>query len=67
MHTGRFDRLSGWINMQSGFVRVRNALPVQLDSAADLDPEPPPRTLWVRLSQVVVVAADTASRRHSRG
>jgi hypothetical protein len=60
IHTGRFDRLSGWINIQSGFVQVRDALPVGLDIPGSLDPNPGPRTLWVRLSQIVVVADRSA-------
>ena len=30
IHTGRFDRLSDWINMQSGFIQVRDAWHVHL-------------------------------------
>jgi hypothetical protein len=28
IHTGRFDRLSGWINIQSGFVEVHDAVTI---------------------------------------
>jgi hypothetical protein len=28
IHTGRFDRLSGWINIRSGFVQVHDAVTI---------------------------------------
>jgi hypothetical protein len=53
---GKFDRLSGWLNMQSGFIPVRNAVDVRQgsDGASELDQRP--GVLWVRLNQIVVVA-----------
>ena len=56
IRTGQFDRLSDWLNMQTGFLRVHGALHLHLGSsnalAADQDTGP----IWVRLSQVVLVA-----------
>jgi hypothetical protein len=55
IETGRFDRLSGWINMQSGFIAVydvpdRHAGPAD---GTDLDRWKGP--LWVRLDQIVML------------
>jgi len=55
IRTGQFDRLSDWINMQTGFIQVMNAShvhPGQSRNAADQRKG----TLWVRLNQVVLVA-----------
>jgi hypothetical protein len=53
---GRFDRLSGWLNMQTGFIQVRDAVHVHLGriNAAGLNQRK--GTLWVRLNQIVMVA-----------
>jgi hypothetical protein len=56
LHTGQFDRLSDWINMQSGFIRVRDALLVQQGLGSASDPDRPRGTLWVRLDQVAMIA-----------
>src|ERR1035437_7350499 len=53
---GQFDRLSGWLNMKSGFIQVRNACPVHTDRPGAEDPNERRSTLWVRLNQVVMVA-----------
>ncbi|HEX7491528.1 MAG TPA: hypothetical protein VF337_07470 [Candidatus Limnocylindrales bacterium] len=56
IHTGQFDRLSDWINMQSGFIQVYNAWHVHLGQMNPPDPDRRKGMLWVRLSQVVLVA-----------
>jgi hypothetical protein len=56
IHTGNFDRLSDWINMQTGFIRVANALHLHPGSAVELDADERRATLWVRLSQIVLMA-----------
>lgn len=59
IRTGQFDRLSDWLNMQTGFIRVHNALHVHLGQTRAPDPDAPHGTLWVRLDQVVLVAERT--------
>ncbi len=54
--TGQFDRLSDWINMQTGFIQVRNAWHVHLGQSQAPDANQRRSTLWVRLNQVVLVA-----------
>jgi hypothetical protein len=61
IHTGQFDRLSDWINMQSGFIQVRDAWHVHLGQA-NIASEQRRGTLWVRLEQVVLVAERTAAQ-----
>jgi hypothetical protein len=56
IHTGQFGRLSDWLNMQSGFIQVKDGTQVQRAEAEDSDPEGRSGTLWVRLDQVVMVA-----------
>jgi hypothetical protein len=56
IHTGQFDRLSDWLNMQTGFIQVRNAWHVHLGQSQAPDPSQRKGTLWVRLNQVVLVA-----------
>jgi hypothetical protein len=56
IQTGQFDRLSDWINMQSGYVQVRDAVHVRLGQAPGPDPRRCRGTLWVRLSQIVLMA-----------
>lgn len=56
IHTGQFDRLSDWINMQTGFIQVRDAWHVHLGQGNQPDPDQRRGTLWVRLEQVVLVA-----------
>jgi hypothetical protein len=56
IQTGGFDRLSGRINMQSGFIQVRNAYLVHLGQGYTPDPDQRKGTLWVRLSQIVMMA-----------
>jgi hypothetical protein len=51
---GQFDRLSGWLNMQSGFIRLRDAR--QVDAAPAAHVEQQEGKLWVRLNQIVVIA-----------
>jgi hypothetical protein len=53
IHTGQFDRLSGWLNMQAGFIQVRNAVHIRPGDAPDEGHQK--GTLWVRLNQIVLV------------
>lgn len=66
IHTGQFDRLSDWINMQSGFIQVRDAWHVHLGQRNLPDPEQRRGVLWVRLDQIVLVAEQPAVQQ-SRG
>jgi hypothetical protein len=56
IHTGKFDRLSDWLNMQTGFLQVRGALHMHPGSSHPLAADGGARPLWVRLNQVVLVA-----------
>ena len=56
IRTGQFDRLSDWLNMQTGFIQVRNAWHVHLGQISAPAPDQRKGTLWVRLNQVVLVA-----------
>lgn len=56
IRTGRFDRLSDWINMQTGFIAVRDAWHVHLGQTHSQNPAQRKGTLWVRLDQVVLMA-----------
>jgi hypothetical protein len=56
IRTGQFDRLSDWLNMQTGFIQVRNAWHVHLGQISAPAPDQRKSTLWVRLNQVVLVA-----------
>ena len=62
LHTGQFDRLSDWINMQSGFIQVRDALLVQQSLANASDPDRPRGALWVRLDQVAMIVERSPSK-----
>jgi len=54
--TGQFPRLSDWLNMQQGFIRVQEASLAHLGHGNLPDPERQKGTLWVRLNQIVMVA-----------
>ncbi|MGD0248047.1 MAG: hypothetical protein ABSB75_03245 [Candidatus Limnocylindrales bacterium] len=54
--TGQFDRLSDWLNMQSGFIPVQNANLMRLGDASRPDPEQSRSTQWVRLNGIIFVA-----------
>ena len=56
IRTGQFNRLSDWINMQTGFIRVRDAWHVHLGQTHTSDRDQRRGTLWVRLNQVVLIA-----------
>jgi len=56
IRTGQFNRLSDWINMQSGFIQVHDAWHVHLGQTNTSDRDQRRGTLWVRLSQVVLMA-----------
>jgi hypothetical protein len=62
LHTGQFDRLSDWINMQTGFIQVRDALLVQQSLASAADADRPRGPLWVRLDQVAMIAERSPSQ-----
>ncbi len=54
--TGQFPRLSDWLNMQQGFIRVQKASLAHLGNGNLPDPDRENGTLWVRLDQIVVAA-----------
>jgi hypothetical protein len=56
LHTGQFDRLSDWLNMQTGFIKVQDACLTRLGRANGPDPDNQRGMLWVRLNQVVFIA-----------
>src|SRR5450759_2315616 len=66
IYTGQFDRLSDWINMQSGFIQVRNAWHVHLGQSNLPDSDQQRGILWARLDQIVLVA-EHAAIQQSRG
>jgi hypothetical protein len=65
--TGRFDRLSDWINVQTGFVQVREAWQGQTGRSEGADWGLRHRTLWVRLDQIVLVAERSPIQRDRPG
>ena len=56
IRTGSFNRLSDWLNMQTGFIQLREASVTHLGHANLPDPEHQHGTMWIRLNQVVLVA-----------
>ena len=54
--TGQFPRLSDWLNMQQGFIKVQEGTLAHLGPGNMPDPDHQKGTLWVRLNQVVLVA-----------
>ena len=56
IRTGGFDRLSDWLNVQTGFVQVRDATHVFLGHEETPANERSRGSLWVRLDQIVLVA-----------
>jgi hypothetical protein len=56
IRTGQFDRMSDWINMQTGFIQVHDAWHAHLGQIKTPDPDQRKGTLWVRLNQVVLLA-----------
>jgi hypothetical protein len=65
--TGQFDRLSDWLNMQSGFIQIHDALQVHLGLPDAPDPDQRRGTLWVRLDQVAIVAERSAAQQNRPG
>ena len=61
VRTGQFDRLSDWINMQTGFIRVLDASQIHAGDAL-ANRRQPAGELWVRLGQIVLVAARTVAQ-----
>lgn len=62
VNTGQFDRFSDWMAMQSGLVRIQNAL--QLAQAPSGDRTDRADTLWIRLDSAVLVAERSAAQAH---
>jgi hypothetical protein len=63
-----FPRISDWLNMQTGFVQVRDASITHLGHANLPDPDHQRGTLWTRLNEVVLIAErDTAGPPGSNG
>jgi hypothetical protein len=62
LRTGQFDRLSDWINMQTGFIQLREALLLHQGQINGTDPDQPRGTLWVRLDQVTMIAERSAAQ-----
>ena len=56
LRTGGFERLSDWLNMQSGFIQVHEGTHVHLGHTDTSDAEQRRGTMWVRLEQIVMVA-----------
>jgi hypothetical protein len=59
--TGQFSRLSDWLNMQAGFIRVQEARHVHL-GRDDGESGSTPGTLWIRLDQIVLMAERSSSK-----
>jgi hypothetical protein len=66
VRTGQFDRLSDWLNVQTGFVQVHEASHVSLGREEAPEPERDRGTLWVRVDQIVLVA-ERATPQQPRG
>jgi hypothetical protein len=54
--TGQFPRLSDWLNMQSGFIQVKNGMQFHPGPSDASDTQQTPGVLWCRLDQVIMVA-----------
>jgi hypothetical protein len=67
IRTGQFSRLSDWINMQNGFIQVRDAWHVHLGQVSAPNSDERKGTLWVRLDQVVLVAERSAMQAQNTG
>jgi hypothetical protein len=67
IRTGQFDRLSDWINMQSGFMQVREALLSHLGLPESPNPEQRRGTLWIRLDQVIMLAERSPMQQNRPG
>ncbi|MGD0122337.1 MAG: hypothetical protein ABSC46_07245 [Candidatus Limnocylindrales bacterium] len=67
IRTRQFDRLSGWINMQTGFIAVRDAVLVRPGQANPADLEGHRGALWIRVDQIVLMAERSAVRPDRRG
>jgi hypothetical protein len=67
IRTGQFNRLSDWINMQTGFIQVRDAWHVQLGQTHSPAPNHRKGTLWVRLDQVALVAERSPAQANRPG
>jgi hypothetical protein len=59
--TGQFPRLSDWLNMQQGFIQVQDASVSHLGRGNMPDADHQKGALWVRLSQIVMVAERSAA------
>jgi hypothetical protein len=65
--TGQFPRLSDYLNMQQGFIQVREGSMAPLGQANPPDPDAVKGTLWVRLAQIVLVVERAAIATHRPG
>jgi hypothetical protein len=62
IRTGQFDRLSDWLNAQSGFVQVHEAVQKIQGQENAFDGERRKSPLWLRLDQIVLVAERTTGQ-----
>jgi hypothetical protein len=62
--TGTFERLSDWLNMQTGFIAVEDGV---MSYPGRDEPERRQRAMLVRVDQVVLVAQRTAAPAHRPG
>jgi hypothetical protein len=67
IRTGQFDRLSDWLNMQSGFIQIRDAAQVHLGKKSAAHADRGHGMLWVRLHQVALVAERSTVQRDRAG
>ena len=66
IRTGGFHRLSDWLNMQSGFIAVHDAMRVGPRETAAREPVRA-GALWVRLDKVILVAERSPVEVHRPG
>jgi len=64
---GAFDRLSDWLNFQSGFIQVREATHIYLGREETPVADRNPGNLWIRLDQVVLVAERSTAQQPRAG
>ena len=67
LYAGQFERLSDWMNMQAGFIQVRNAWHAHLGQTDAPPPDQRKGTLWVKLDQIVLVAERTPTQQTRPG
>lgn len=67
LRTGQFDRLSDWLNMQTGFIRVSEASLVHLGSSGRPDADNSRGVMWVRVDQIVLIAECSSAQTERPG